>query len=384
MCAYQTQSYNPRPMPPQLVNAKSFQDLRDGVKTYLGQLNTDVFNHLNQITTNANQSFQGAGASIASAPTVTVTQSIHTVTGTQTISTLQAPKGFQGGLVLASQDGFSLATGGNIRMLRSPNYLAPGAYVHMTYHPNEAAWYADTCRLMGTSGGGRLVDPTGSTLNQLLRSLGPAADPGWTTAVFPPDVAIGDLLYGSAAHTWNRLADVIAGSYLRSGGAGAAPLWSTLLLPNAAVEGDLLVANTADVIGNLADVATGQVLASGGIGALPAYTDSPSVANLTASNTVQTATLDVTTQVAQGGGLKHQRVTTGAITAASSADVTLTWTTTFTDASYTPVVSVVEATASLEVVTIKSVAADKIIVTVKNNDLVNPHTGTLTAIAAHD
>lgn len=39
-------------------------------------------------------------------------------------------------------------------------------------------------------------------------------------------VVTGDLLYGSAANTWSRLADVATGSVLASGGVGVAPAWS--------------------------------------------------------------------------------------------------------------------------------------------------------------
>ena len=39
-------------------------------------------------------------------------------------------------------------------------------------------------------------------------------------------VTTGDLLYGSAANTWSKLADVATGSVLISGGVGVAPSWS--------------------------------------------------------------------------------------------------------------------------------------------------------------
>jgi hypothetical protein len=100
----------------------------------------------------------------------------------------------------------------------------------------------------------------------------------------------------------------------------------------------------------------------------------------TASETFTSPT--VNTSVLQGSGLKHQRVTTGAIGATSSVDVTLTWTSAFADANYTPVVSVVESTGILTA-TIKSFSASAVVVTVKNTSA-GSLTGTLLAQAMHD
>lgn len=63
-------------------------------------------------------------------------------------------------------------------------------------------------------------------------------------------VTTGDLLYGSAANTWSKLADVAIGSYLRSGGVGVVPLWSTLKLPNTATTGRLVYTTGADTYGD--------------------------------------------------------------------------------------------------------------------------------------
>lgn len=70
----------------------------------------------------------------------------------------------------------------------------------------------------------------------------PATSGGTGTAT----VTTGDLLYGSAANTWSKLADVAVGSYLRSGGVTTAPLWSTLKLPNASSQGDIFYADAAN------------------------------------------------------------------------------------------------------------------------------------------
>lgn len=92
------------------------------------------------------------------------------------------------------------------------------------------------------------------------------------------------------------------------------------------------------------------------------------------------------TGVRQGSGLKHQRVTTGSIAAGATALVTLTWTTAFSDASYTAIASVVDATTtslSLSVVHVESITATEVTVRVLNNAL-GALTGVLQVIAMHD
>ena len=98
--------------------------------------------------------------------------------------------------------------------------------------------------------------------------MGSNVSPAWTTATFPPDVAIGDLLYGSAAHAWSRLPDVAAGSYFRSGGVLTVPKWSTLKLPDTTVVGDVLVATATNQIDNAGPLANGD-LVIGSTGAAP-------------------------------------------------------------------------------------------------------------------
>lgn len=87
-----------------------------------------------------------------------------------------------------------------------------------------------------------------------------------------------------------------------------------------------------------------------------------------------------------GGGLKHQTVSTGSIGAGAYTAVSLIWSTTFGDASYNAVCSVIESTsgaATLRVDHIETVAASTLTVGVVNQDLANPHTGTLYCIALH-
>jgi hypothetical protein len=96
--------------------------------------------------------------------------------------------------------------------------------------------------------------------------------------------------------------------------------------------------------------------------------------------TVSGATGDVTITINQ----KAQRITTGSILASATTPVTLTWTTPFGDANYTPIASVVDSSGFLAVVDIASFSATQVIVNVINNDASNPHTGTLCALALHD
>lgn len=86
-------------------------------------------------------------------------------------------------------------------------------------------------------------------------------------------------------------------------------------------------------------------------------------------------------------GFKHIRVSTGSISAASSAAVTVTWTTAFADSNYTASCSLVEATAStstLRIHHLESVTAASLVIRVVNDDGASAHTGTLHCTAAHD
>ncbi|MEN3369944.1 MAG: trimeric autotransporter adhesin [Verrucomicrobiota bacterium] len=87
-----------------------------------------------------------------------------------------------------------------------------------------------------------------------------------------------------------------------------------------------------------------------------------------------------------GGGLKHKRVTTGSVSAGSTALVTVTWSTAFADANYTVTPSVTDSTTSslsLSVVHVESVTASAVTVRVLNNAITSL-TGTLNVIAIHD
>jgi hypothetical protein len=110
------------------------------------------------------------------------------------------------------------------------------------------------------------------------------------------------MLLGEGAAAFAAMPVCATGTYFR-GVTALDPICSTLTLPNAATTGDLMVATGANAIGSLADVATGQVLVSGGVGAVPAFSATPTVTSLTATGTVQAATVNFTTGVQVNGSL---------------------------------------------------------------------------------
>lgn len=120
----------------------------------------------------------------------------------------------------------------------------------------------------------------------------------------------------------------------------------------------------------------------------------PTTGTLIAQNTAITGTtITASTQLTasasvnpDGGGMKHQRVSTGSLGPGVGTVVTLTWPTAFADANYTVVVSVLDTTAadaSLSIIHIESQSAAAITVRVLNSSAGNI-TGTLQAIAMHD
>ena len=101
---------------------------------------------------------------------------------------------------------------------------------------------------------------------------------------------------------------------------------------------------------------------------------------------VSATQLQALTSVQQGGGWKHQNVSTGSIASSGAADVTLTWTAAFADASYDPVCSVIGSQASnadLHLHHIESISATTLVARVINDDTSNAHSGTLVCTAMH-
>lgn len=134
------QLYNPTPL---RVNRgpQTFEQVRQAVAeigTYLGQLQADQQQYFGQIAGAFNNSGQGFGPNIASATTISPTSTIHVVTGTATIKTINIPPGFNGPLYLVSQNGFSTTTGGNI----AQGVTVPStALLVMVYVPQESLFY---------------------------------------------------------------------------------------------------------------------------------------------------------------------------------------------------------------------------------------------------
>lgn len=85
-------------------------------------------------------------------------------------------------------------------------------------------------------------------------------------------------------------------------------------------------------------------------------------------------------------GIRTKRQTTGAVAAATTVDIVVTWPTAFADNAYTATVSLLEGTAGIAMRIRKKVAqtAASITVRVTNDDAVSALTGTIHAIAIHD
>lgn len=101
---------------------------------------------------------------------------------------------------------------------------------------------------------------------------------------------------------------------------------------------------------------------------------------------VTATTLQAQTSVLQGGGWKHQNVSTGSIAASGAADVTLTWTAAFADSSYDPVCGIIGSQASnsdLRLHHLESISAGAVVARVINDDSSSAHTGTLVCTAMH-
>lgn len=150
--------------------------------------------------------------------------------------------------------------------------------------------------------------------------------------------------------------------YTNAGISTGAQVTSTLATGTA----PLVVASTTRVANlNVATAGTADAVSSG------ASITSPVVATGVSNN---------------GSGFKHGRVTTGSISAGSTALVTLTWGTTFADTNYTVSAEVEDSTTSslsLSVVHVESKTAGAVAVRVLNNS-VGSLTGTLDVIAVHD
>jgi len=142
---------------------------------------------------------------------------------------------------------------------------------------------------------------------------------------------------------------------------------------------DLSAAQVITLLG-LAAIATSGSASDLSAGTVPAARMPAHTGDVTSSAGSVALTLAKTK--VQGG-----RVTTGAIGASASVQVTLTWGTAFADANYSVTASVVESTATtstLRVHHIVSQSAAQVVVLVTNDDAGGAHTGTLHCIGVHD
>jgi hypothetical protein len=85
-----------------------------------------------------------------------------------------------------------------------------------------------------------------------------------------------------------------------------------------------------------------------------------------------------------GSGLKHQTMSTGAVAASGTVQLSFVWTTAFADPNYQAVCTAQDTTGSLQVLSTTPPAPNVVNVFVKNTDSTNAHTGTLACFAIHN
>jgi len=169
---YQTEDYQP-PSLPELREIKNFHEVRDAVSRIMQYLqHLQAVNHsyfqLMRHNLNAAGSTE-APDDIPVANEIAPTRFMNVIIGTGTVTQVRHPLRYAGQIMLISQDGFYLASGGNLSLLTSPNHLAPGQHIVLTWIPSKAVWVADTCRLSNTRSslaiGGRniLTEPPTAT-----------------------------------------------------------------------------------------------------------------------------------------------------------------------------------------------------------------------------
>lgn len=114
--AYQQEQFQVPPVPPKLSNAKTFNDLKEGVQQYAQQNTKYLADFENEIRNNQNNNTQGLGPNILSNTTIYTSRPCHLVTGTAAVQTIIPPAKFSSQLMLfaGTQPGFSLEPGGNI------------------------------------------------------------------------------------------------------------------------------------------------------------------------------------------------------------------------------------------------------------------------------
>ena len=172
-------------------SVRTFQELRDRALSWIGryvQYTNDYF-QVNLLPP-LNADFYNFGPDIAAASTINPQNYVQRVTGTAAISTINAPIGFSGSLVLYALNGFSITTGGNI----TPAATIPaGQGALLTYDAALSLWVAIT----SGSGGGSVVN----NISQLTVLTLPFADSPYT-ASFPTEFAVVTLPFVDSPYTW--------------------------------------------------------------------------------------------------------------------------------------------------------------------------------------
>jgi len=108
------------PQTPTIENAGTLAKFHDHtnaiqrIQQFLSKQSLFLNNYLQKIQFQLNSQVQTVGSPLASASLIKPTNPIHHITGSTTISTINAPGGFTGPLMLLSDDGFSFDTAGNI------------------------------------------------------------------------------------------------------------------------------------------------------------------------------------------------------------------------------------------------------------------------------
>jgi hypothetical protein len=124
---------------PALHERPTFQGLVDWMGTYFDRLYRYFNAWEGDLIKQFNSLFNGYGADIASASSITVDAAVHNVTGTAAVKTILQPAGQTAvsPCTLYSHDGFSLASGGNISAALA---VPAGLAVTLAYHPALKLW----------------------------------------------------------------------------------------------------------------------------------------------------------------------------------------------------------------------------------------------------
>ncbi len=126
----------------------------------------------------------------------------------------------------------------------------------------------------GTTASGSVSLGGSGSVNVTYGTSSNTATQGNDTRLPPAPSTQGRLLYDTGS-AWTALATGTAGQLLRTGGAAANPAWSTPVWPNAATTGDLVYASGTSTYGQLAVGTANQVLIGG---STPSWGTAPNAA----------------------------------------------------------------------------------------------------------